>query len=160
MRQILLFALASVFLFSCGRKENPRPPEETAPSSVQFLTVVSEVDAIVLRWEAPTTNAKGDPLIDLAGFAVKRRELEKDEEVSFELLKRVMLPQFKKDDPKAAEPKMTKFAYRDEEVQPGKRYEYIVVPINESRVEGVSSTLIRVTFIGETSVIETLQLPT
>lgn len=138
--------------FACGRKENPRPPEDFAPSSVQALSAAGEVDAIVLNWKSPETDARGELLKDLSSFQILRKDLEEGDGARFHVLDEMEIEQEK--DKSAAVGK--RFSYRDTNVNPGKRYEYFVLPLNDRGVEGQSSSYLRVTFIGKSSVVEAL----
>ncbi|MCB0322209.1 MAG: hypothetical protein KDD69_01515 [Bdellovibrionales bacterium] len=145
-----VLALA-VALQACGKKAGPRPPEALAPAPVQFLAAKGAVDAVVLSWQPPKETASGEDLVDLAGYVVKRSAYSKDEEADFEDIAEVPVPTVEP----GAVPQSRGIAFRDDTVQPGKAYEYAVVGVNESGVEGGSTSVVRVTFIGESSVIET-----
>ena len=55
----------------CGRRGNPKPPELTAPGAVTFLTARASVDGVTLEWQAPETDAAGEPVKGLDSFKIK-----------------------------------------------------------------------------------------
>jgi hypothetical protein len=149
----LILACICIMLFiSCGRKANPRPPEERAPSPVRFLTATAGVGALELSWEAPLTNARGEPLTDLAGFLIKRKVISKNIQTRYSDIAKVEI-EFEP----MTEGSIWKnnYSYRDEDVKPRQRYEYAIVPYNVSNIKGEIRNILIVTFIGEASVIET-----
>ncbi len=147
---VLLLILG--MMISCGRKGAPKPPEDIAPVPVKYLTAKGEVDAIVLSWNVPDETAKGEELIDLAGFIVKRNVYEAGEQVDFEeiadipFVYDVQVPL--KDTPKVE--------FRDEDVEAGVRYQYQVVGYNEDGVEGEFGNIISVLYVGTSTVPEIL----
>ncbi len=149
---VLLLALSA-----CGKKARPEPPEASAPEPVRFLLAKADVDAVILTWRAPEKDASGDSLEDLAGYVVKRSDYEKDERPDFEEIAEVEAPLDLSDEAPKGEreaAKKVEYVYRDTEVEAGKTYEYVVLPINDSDVEGGAAAILRVTFIGTASVIE------
>jgi hypothetical protein len=167
---ILLILLPLLLFVGCGKKSSPRPPEAYAPSSVKFLTADGELDAVVLHWQAPDTDASDHTLLDLAGFTVRRSEYVKDESPDFEDLTDVPVAEKKDAQATAASPEQTtptakgekkqplQYSYSDTTVRPGKQYEYVVIPFNEDGVEGDPVSRLRVTFLGESSYFETLPM--
>lgn len=156
LKKILTSAslVAALLLVSCGKKAPPRPPEALAPSPVKFLTASATVDGVTLFWQSPSTTASGDPLEDLHGFVIERSEHEKGEEPDFDTLVELALPETSEPSKEGTEASK-RFSYKDTSVKAGKSYEYSVVGVNEDGVEGAALSTIRVTFIGESSVIET-----
>ncbi len=163
MNVVLFFLL--IFALACGRKGNPRPPEAIAPSSVRYLTATGEVGGILLTWEAPFMDNSGDELTDLAGFKIKRADFIPDETPDYETIGTVAAVR----PPAPPEPTIetapppppvdtppVRYEYRDATAKPATRYVYVVVPFNDDGVEGAVTSLLRVTFSGETSVIEAL----
>lgn len=152
----LIFSFTLIGLSACGKKTNPRAPEALAPSSVKFLTARATVQSVDLRWEAPSTDASGDPLLDLSGFVVKRSLVLPDEDEDFETIAEVPLKE--KSTTRAARSRDGSqgeaYSYSDQDVVAGKKYQYLVLGVNEDDVEGDASSSVRVTFIGESSVIE------
>ncbi len=151
-----LFCLLSLVLIltapliGCGKKGNPKPPESTAPTSVVSLTATGEISAIVLSWEAPDTNVNGDQLTDLAGFVVRRSPVLKDTDPEFETVAELTLEDVK------GEGTPPRFSFKDTGVLPGKRYQYQVLAVNGDGTASSAGAGVRVTFKGESSVIEQL----
>lgn len=151
---VLLVPLFVVLLSSCGRRGSPKPPEATAPSPVKYLTAAGTVNSVVLTWQAPDTQADGDELLNLERFIVKRSKYEKDEAPDFEEIGEMPF-QAAESGPAQPEPKQAReYIFTDQDVQPGKQYEYEVLPENDDGVEGRPSAVIRVTFTGESSYFE------
>ena len=156
MRGFVIKAGVCVFaLFltvACGRKGDPRPPETKAPSQVQYLTLAGEVKGVKLSWMSPVTDASGDPLIDLAEFRIKRAVVESDSKPKFVVIAEIEVPESEEAAPSSKQG--SNFTYLDEDVAPGKRYEYLVFPVNKDGVAGVAPEAFRVKFAGESSLIE------
>jgi hypothetical protein len=88
---------------------------------------------------------------------VKRSVYDKEERPDFEDIATVDAPlDLTADVPNAEKEavKKVEYVYRDTDVEAGKTYEYVVLPINDSDVEGGAAAVLRVTFIGNASVIE------
>ncbi len=152
----LLMLLCSVMLLvgsGCGRKGRPKPPEATAPTPVTNLTADAGVSAVTLTWIAPTTNASGDSLDNLERFVVLRSVVTKGKRPSPEEIGVVVVNAAEE---AAAEGTALKgrYTFKDPAVKVGQRYEYVVVPVNDSGVEGVADRGLRVSFAGESSVVE------
>lgn len=170
-----LFMLLA-FQLGCGKKSYPKPPEDSAPAAVRFLQISPTVDSIVLKWQAPLEKANGGELKDLAGFIIERSDYQKGEIPDFKQISELRLQteeelskttdkekktekdeegsgklfSVKKQAPKTVE----EYNYIDSNVQIGKQYEYFVVPFNENGIEGPIASILRVTFTGESSLIE------
>ncbi len=145
-----VICLLMLLVLACGKKTAPRPPEALAPAPVKLLSAKASVDALILKWDAPSANASGDRLIDLKGFIVKRADADTGDDLDFDVIAELGLD---KSDAKRADTSKS-YLYRDSKVEPGKKYQYLVVGVNEDDVEGAASTSIKVTFIGESSIIE------
>lgn len=141
---LLVLIVAAI---ACGKKGNPRPPEEAAPSAVRSLAARGEVSGVMLSWLAPETTVEDNELRDLAGFVVRRNEYVRGERPSFEEIAEQKLND---------NPAEKAYVFRDKDVEPGKTYEYTVTPFNVDGAEGPSATVLRVTFLGETSRVEGL----
>lgn len=147
----LMFALVPMLLFvivvGCGRKGAPKPPEENAPSSVQFLTASGQVNAVVLSWTAPQETASGSELSDVESFVVQRRDVVGDKTGKFEDVGVVKV-----------EPgtmmKKKQFSFSDSSIQPGHVYDYSVYAVRADGLEGETDKILRITFRGQTSTIE------
>lgn len=145
-----------VLAVSCGKKGSPKPPEAIAPSPVKYFALRGTVDSVILTWQAPDEDASGNTLTDLAGFAVKRNDYVKDKRPDFEEIAEIPVAEVGEgEDADVLEP--VEYSYTDTSVEPGKQYEYLVVPVNEDGVEGATTSVMRVTFVGESSVFESFQ---
>ncbi|MFT4572678.1 MAG: hypothetical protein ACI8TX_003556 [Hyphomicrobiaceae bacterium] len=72
---VFLAASLSVFTLGsggCGFKTAPQPPELTAPIVPGEISLSSAETGVRVVWNRAKTNAAGDELFDLAGFAVER----------------------------------------------------------------------------------------
>lgn len=162
--RVALSAALVLTLTGCGRKSAPKPPENFAPAPVQALSAVGEVNAVRLTWLAPTQKANGESLDDLDLYVIERAELVKGETPSFDDLGEVVVPESERPQKPAQKEKKTSDAfsvkkpeaqteakgyfYRDTTVEPGKRYAYRVIPENTRGTQGISDTVIRITFSG------------
>lgn len=167
MKRATLFSvnfliIASLFFIACGRKGAPKPPENFAPTQVQFFQARGTVDGILLTWAKPEKKADGEELDDLERFAVMRAVYEKDRAAEFDELTEIayIAPEKPEKDEAAAtrsekeEEEIEEFSFLDEKVSPGQKYVYYVVAFNEDNVGGRPSQSFRVTFIGEASQVE------
>lgn len=167
-RSVIVFRCVMAFVIlayvGCGRKGSPKAPEETAPSQVRFFTATPQTNGVMLSWEAPLMNAEGKELVDLEGFLVQRNMRVIGEDSDFETIHELkVLPpaQVTAEAPAptktpAETSQVVKYTYQDTDLQAGKVYEYVIIPYNEDDVEGVPSNLFRITFSGESSVVESL----
>lgn len=154
LRIIFIIALVSL-VSACGRRSDPKPPEVTAPKPVRFLTAKGDVNAVSLSWQAPEENAHGDPLIDLAGFVIHRAEFDEDKTPRYKKIGEVEIERNAETDAPNYTAK-TIFNFRDTNVTPGVRYQYLIAPINDDDVEGEAPQIVRVLFAGESSTIESM----
>lgn len=158
---LLPFLLVLSLCLACGRKGSPKPPEATAPSPVQFLVATGQLSSVTLSWQAPKTNAQGKDLVDLDQFVVVRDEFVRGEDPDFEEVGNVKFEGYEElpadGSPDVVQRKTKQYAFVDDKVELGKSYSYMVLPENGSGVRGQPSSVLRVRFTGETSVIDTLQ---
>ena len=146
---ILLVGFLVFAVCACGKKGSPKPPEETAPSAAGAFDAVAKDNAIILSWTAPETNALGEPLDDLVQFVVMRKLLKSGSSSSrFQTIAKLVVVENKE------AVKESSYKYTDKDVQKGRRYEYIVVPVNSKGVSGSTGLVLRVIFFGKSSVIE------
>ncbi len=175
----VLFVLG-VFLvvapfFGCGRMGQPFAPEQLAPVAVRNLEIIAEPTSVLLTWESPERDRRGKELKSMNGYYVKRRVVTKpsdmtDPEVESERLKVIVdqhvveRDRLRKEARDANRPshrvsvpaQMTKFEFRDNDVQAGGRYVYEIVPVNQETVEGEVRQPVKVLFRGEASEISFL----
>ncbi len=161
----LILAL-SLGLTACGKKNNPKPPEDIAPNVVQVYTAIPQADGIILTWQSPDTDVQGAELRDLASFTVSKNVYSRDAIPDFEEIAEIPV-EIERSQLPAGEAAVGAFsnalpggflkrsyAYKDKAVQPGKKYEYTVTPVNQDGVKGVRSNILRVTFLGQSSLVE------
>jgi len=147
-KSLLLLLVLSSLAVACGKKSNPRPPEEIAPAAVIALSAKAEVSAVVLSWQAPLETASGDTLEDLNDFVIERSPVVEDESPDYEELGEVLSAE-----PSQPGPVPVVYNFRDETVEVGKVYEYRVLPRNLDGLAGAATRALRVTFLGESSII-------
>jgi hypothetical protein len=131
----------------CGKKGDPKPPEETAPVAVRSLTAVGEVEGVRFSWEAPETNAKGDDLSSFKEFQIKRSNYVKGERAKWEVIGTIAQNNADQFAP---------YSYLDTKVVAGSTYEYAIVCVNEDGTEGAIDRIQRITFLGLSSRIENI----
>lgn len=164
---LLLFAAvlgSLLFVYGCGRKGDPKPPEAFAPSAVGFYTARGQVDSVILSWQAPKITASGDVLENLEFFSIKRaihdsqkmRRFKDIGEVGVAGLASSGERQAGSASPAASQAAIT-YSFADRDIVPGSVYDYRVVPVNSRGVEGQSAATLRVTFLGESSIVERLE---
>lgn len=149
--------VACLAIFACGRKDSPKPPEFFAPSRVLYPTARGELDAVVLRWALPKTDARGQALRDLAGFVIRRARVEQGKAPNFETLTYLSndaVPKAAIDAKDAAQ--LSFVEYKDKDVEVGVRYQYQIFGVNEEGVEGIASNTIVVIFGGTSSSVQIL----
>ena len=78
-----VFALTGMLL-GCGKKGDPSPPEFFAPASVATLVATPKAEGVLLSWDAPTETVRGERLIDLAQFEIRRGVFVKGEPPRFQ----------------------------------------------------------------------------
>lgn len=145
---LMLFLISLAILSSCGKKAPPQPPELNAPSRVRFLDVKPGADLISFSWQAPLTEASGDPLRDLAGFLVKKNVYIRGKKPSFI---DIGLRVFDADNTNVEN--SPTFNFIDKDVRIGSVYQYMVVPFNEDDIEGEDVSVITIEFNGTNSTI-------
>ena len=171
---LLIPVLFSLFVLlsttACGRKAAPKAPELFAPAPVKHFRLQGTVQGVRLEWQAPQRKANGDPLNDLSRFEIFRAEFVDEQEPDFDTLSELEYagPQLEEVDEEqkrdtfkglsagAKKPKIeaVMMNYLDKTTVPGKRYLYYVVPYGSSRVSGIASPTLLVTFVGEASQVE------
>jgi hypothetical protein len=139
--------VAAIALAGCGKKGSPVPPEEGAPSAIKSVNVSGLVTGVNFAWQAPETTAEGDDEPELAGFYLYRSDVIKGERPDFEEIAAIDL---------LASPDQKNFIYLDKDVLPGKSYDYQIRAVNVDQIESPPGKTIRVTYLGESSVIEGL----
>jgi hypothetical protein len=142
---LIVFVALLLSNTACGKKGAPKPPEVSAPSPVgQFAAQVSQ-DAISLSWVAPVTDSRGETIVDLSSFKIRRRVLSREQRGTFETIAEM---------PVKPVEDIAPYTYVDQDVSVGKLYDYSVVPVNEDGVEGRPQYVVRVKFHGQGSTVE------
>ena len=147
LRLIALLVLVASLIVGCGKKGSPEAPELSAPSPIRGLNIAGDVRGVLLRWAAPATTASDDELTDLTGFAVERSPVVPGERAQFELIADITVPAIGQGD-------TVNFQYHDAAVQPGRAYEYRVVPYNREGIRAKEPRVMRVVFLGESTTVE------
>lgn len=150
---ILCLCLCVLVCVGCGRKGRPRPPEEIAPGEVLYFTAMGTLEGVQLSWQAPVTDARGEPLLNLAGFVVKKRSIVDKGESDFEDIAEMSAKASANVMSQGAKSDDSKYGFLDRDVAPGKRYEYVVHAVDENGAKGRFSPIMRVTYIGESSIV-------
>jgi hypothetical protein len=143
-----MVVVLAVSASACGKKASPKPPQDIAPAQVERFVAKGTVDGVQLTWGPPLTTANGGALVDLAGFVVWRSLVEEGRESDFERIAEI--PYRSQDGvDKAAE----QYSHLDSDVRPGGKYDYYISAFNQALDDGSPSTRLRVTYIGESSVV-------
>jgi len=143
-KNLLTLSVVALLIVACGKKGSPKPPEAYAPPPVSSLSAEGAVDSITIKWRAPILledDVKREPV----SFLVMKQL----EEESFDELGTIDVPV-----DEDGVPLESGFAFTDTNVEPGKKYNYSVVPVNRDGVKGAAPNVASVTFIGESSVVE------
>jgi hypothetical protein len=111
---LTLFAAISA---GCGVKDLPRPIEDTAALAPDDFVARNAEDGVLLKWGRPQEAVDGEPLYDLAGFEIERRQAA---DHRFERVHRIVTA-----DTDRLRPQQT-FRYTDTTAQPPGVYEYRV----------------------------------
>lgn len=75
LSKLLLLATLPLILASCGKRGALIPPEALAPAPISDLQGSQKGESFFISWSAPTEDAAGRPLQDLAGFRLFVREV-------------------------------------------------------------------------------------
>ena len=142
-------------LLACGRAGAPKPPEAFAPAEVRYLAADADASRVQIRWHAPAVNARGEVLENLAGFEIRRRlvELEEDDRPFFDEIGEVELSSGKIGQLPNGE-QAAHFRFQDSDVEQGLVYEYAVVPFNTEGIFGRVKQYVKVSFVAGSSIVE------
>jgi hypothetical protein len=66
--------VASIFVFGCGVKSPPIPPESAVPVRIVGLEASAQKHGVMLSWQRPDRTAGGGRLRDLGTFEIDRAE--------------------------------------------------------------------------------------
>lgn len=146
---IIRFLLFVVFfttltsLNACGKKLPPVAPESVVPEPVKEFKAISRDGKLFVRFTRPTKNVDGSKITDLAGFRIMRRVID-DKGCQGCPEKFPVVYEIDISYPKGAVVEGSRISFPDNDLTPGTRYEYKVVPYNKDGYEGPEAP--RVTF--------------
>ena len=138
MRSLAVITLVlAALLPSCGRKAQPRPPEDVMPRPIPDLGASNLADGIRLTWGRPSMYADGTRMMDLAGFVIERAVGTEARTVfkrlgTIEVSDRDRFRQIKS------------FQYVDHDTVPGTTYQYRVVSFTLDRYFSSPSNIVTV----------------
>ena len=147
-KHIIFIILLSLLLMSCGKKSQPKPPEERAPAAVRSARIEPGSKNLKLIWQGPVETASGDEIMYLESFQILRREIRKDSSRSYIEIADINIPE-------DADPNK-EYVYDDKDIELGKVYDYLIIPVNDEGIEGLPASSLRVSFLGDGSVVELL----
>ena len=138
---ILIVLVAALTIGGCGKKMAPIPPGSLVPGEVRNLTVRQDGQALSLAWLIPKVNIDNQPLTDIQGFWVWRNH---DNLGSTASCPPELYPLAKIDlmYPVAGEVQGEAVRYRDDNLEPGRRYFYQVVGFDRSDHPGQPSATV------------------
>ena len=139
--RILLVLLLLAGLWGCGKKMAPIPPDSLVPGEVRQFTVRQDGQALRLTWLLPRVNVDNQPLTDIQGFRILRQHdtLAAAAGCAPDLhLLAVIDLSF----PQLGEVAGEAVSYRDEQLEPGRRYFYQVVGFARGGQAGLPSAVV------------------
>ncbi len=148
IRSSIIVLLLTLSLFACGRKSQPKPPEERAPAPVREAKIEPRSSSLVLKWKAPIETASGDEILYLDTFDVLRKVNRKNVSPDY---REIAVINVKEDEVSDFE-----YQFEDREVELGTVYEYLIVPRDGEGIEGVPQLSLRVSFLGAGSLVESI----
>ncbi len=138
---ILPLVVLACSLCGCGKKMAPIPPDSLVPGEVRQFTVRQEGPALQLTWLLPRVNIDNQPLTDIQGFRLFRHEASLAASggcpPDLDLLAVIDLSY-----PQMGEVSGEMVRYRDEKLEPGKRYFYQVVGFGRGGQPGLPSAIL------------------
>lgn len=169
--------LLSGLMAGCGKYAPPLPPESFAPARVRTAVVSGTLEGVRFAWDSPSADQRGKELKAIEGYYIERKTLSKeadllDSDIPFEVVGTVEDTHLvdldsRRDAAQAegkptrrvsADPTLTKFVFLDSGVVPGQRYAYRIVPFNQGGQKGEAGLVQLVTFQGERSEIQSLEM--
>ncbi len=140
---LFFLSAVTIFAFGCGKKLPPVAPESVVPEPVKEIKAISRDGKLFVRFSRPTKNIDGSKVADLAGFRIMRRVIDdkgcKGCPEKFPVVYDIDISY-----PKGAVVEGDRISFPDNDLTPGTRYEYKVVPYNKDGYEGPEAQ--RVTF--------------
>ncbi len=142
MRAAVAVALLALGMgWGCGKKLAPIPPDSLVPGEIRQFRVHQDGQALRLDWLLPRVNIDDQPLTDIQGFRILRHHdrLPAAGGCPPDLgLLAVVDLSF----PLSGEVSGEAVSYRDEQLTPGERYFYQVVPFARGGHPGVPSVIL------------------
>lgn len=139
--RLTVFTLLAIT--ACGKKLPPIAPESVVPEPVKEIKAVSRDGKLFVRFSTPTKNVDGSKITDLAGFRIMRRVID-DKGCQGCPEKFPVVYDIDISYPKGTLVEGDRISFPDNDLTPGTRYEYKVVPYNKDGYEGPEAP--RVTF--------------
>lgn len=128
-------------LCGCGKKMAPIPPDSLVPGEVRQFTVRQDGPALRLTWLLPRVNIDNQPLTDIQGFRLFRHQASLAASTGcppdLDLLAVIDLSY-----PQMGEVSGEVVSYRDDRLEPGKRYFYQVVGFGRGGQAGLPSAIL------------------
>lgn len=143
MTGLRLTAFILLAVVACGKKLPPIAPESVVPEPVKEFKATSRDGKLFIRFARPSKNIDGSKITDLAGFRIMRRVIDdkgcKGCPEKFPVVYDIDISY-----PTGAIVEKDRISYPDNDLTPGTKYEYKVVPYNKDGYEGPEAP--RVTF--------------
>ncbi len=172
---IVQLFLCALVCSACGRYLPPLAPESFAPSAVEFVSAVGDETGVTFNWKASPTDMQGKKLKQIDGYRILRasvtesklitlepeeieftevafvpdthleelKALQDDAEAKGQIVRKVKVDEIKK-----------QFSFRDGDLKTGQILLYKIVPVNQGSVEGYSSHIFRIPFMGPLTAVE------
>lgn len=121
---------------ACGRRGNPRPPEDVLPKTIADLTAKLAEQAVVLSWSRPDRYVDDSRMRDLAAFDVQRSS---GVEIAFERIAQIPI------EDRDRFRQLRHFKYEDGNVTPGQTYRYRVISFTTDHYRSAPSNVVEVT---------------
>jgi len=140
MGRLFVMIVLMSLLAACGRKGGLVPPDSLVPGAVANLRAEQKGEQFYVTWSAPSRDAGGKPLKDLAGFRLLRREvLPPDEDcescpTAYRLVQEVDLEY-----PKGVQVYNDLYIFTDTGLKDGTTYQYKLVAYNKEGAESAPS---------------------
>jgi hypothetical protein len=139
-----IFIILLLLVTACGRKTDPKAPEDIAPAPVTFLTADVFEGKVLLRWRLPD-NSDSEDRSGSATFLVERREV-----IAGKPSERTILQELEK----SPDPKVIDYSFTDKTPSKGSIYDYKVLPVTGEGIEGLAPYVVRIRYVGEKSEVE------
>ncbi|WP_223906997.1 fibronectin type III domain-containing protein [Geobacter sp. AOG1] len=140
MGRLFVLTLLLTLLAACGRKGGLVPPDSLVPAAVTNLRAEQKGEQFYVTWSAPSSDAGGKRLKDLAGFRLFRREVLPPEEdcetcpTAYQLVQDVDLEY-----PKGVQVYNNLYIFTDASLKNGTTYQYKLIAYNKEGAESAPS---------------------